>query len=167
MSKVKYLPDDFHKTKENARHSLRRKESEYVKNKRMQIAKQHKYMYRYVVKDARVVKEKVVQTVLEHVENTYHWETVTNWVTLENGRSYPQREYKRVIDGQKVVPAHTVIRTVKVGEEPVKPHLKESKTDRKKWLKRQAAKKVRRADAEDIGSFGNYKKLYDIAWELW
>lgn len=35
----------------------------------------------------------------------------------------------------------------------------------KKYLKRQAAKAVRRAELETIGSGNNYKKVYELTWK--
>ena len=49
---------------------------------------------------------------------------------------------------------------------PRKPYLKVI-NERKKWLKRQAARKVRKAPQDDLLNHGDYKRLYDLWWMLW
>ena len=45
-------------------------------------------------------------------------------------------------------------------------YLKEH-SDRKKWLKRVAARRVRSAPPDCLYNHGDYKRLYDLWWTLW
>ena len=40
-------------------------------------------------------------------------------------------------------------------------------SDRKKWLKRVAARRVRSAPPDCLYNHGDYKRLYDLWWTLW
>ncbi len=167
MSKVKFESDEFNGTRQKAKmkHSLRRKETEHIKQKRMQKAKELPYSYRYYVVDSKPIRKIEKIEVPEYVKKITHLRPTEKYITLEDGQVIVHRVFKEVVDDVKVIPAHILKRRCIVGYEDIKPYLR-GNAPRKKWLKRQASRKVRKAGLY-VGNGGVYKKYYDIRWALY
>ena len=168
MSKVKYIPAEIctPRGKEKIRGSLRRAETEHIKMKRMTYYKKFGYGYRYYVRDSRIIRKREQFDVPERTEPHYHWEVQEKEYSDKQGQIHLRKSYERVFDGYRIVPAHTVTRSRIIGEIPSKPYLKEH-SDRKKWLKRVATRRVRSAPPDYLYNHGDYKRLYDLWWTLW
>ena len=168
MSKVKNIPAEISnpRGKEKIRGSLRRAETEQTKMKRMTYSKKFGCRYRYYVRDSRIIRKREQFDVPERTEPHYHWEVQEKEYSDKHGQIHLRKSYERVFDGYRIVPAHTVTRSRIIGEIPCKPYLKEY-SDRKKWLKREAARRVRSAPQDCLYNHGDYKRLYDLWWTLW
>ena len=168
MSKVKNIPKELgsYKQKEKLRGNLRRVESEKIKKKRMDNARRFGYGYRYYIKDSVVIRRRKTVSIPEHTEPVYHFEMYEKELEGRPGQIYRKCFYKSVFDGYKTVPEQTITFSKVIEEIPRKPYLK-MMNERKKWLKRQGAKRVRNSSQDFLSRHGDYKKLYDLWWTLW
>ncbi len=156
MSKVKYEFDTPH-SKAKARRSLRRKESFKVRNKRMKEA--DLYYGGYFVKDTRM-EYKITGKVFvpEREYNTGYSKVID---VDENGHLIT-----KYVEGEiRIIPAHYRKTRKFVGEKEIEPYLKRISFHSKKYYKKRANKKIRHRI--DTFSDGDYKKAFDVAWNVY
>ena len=80
---------------------------------------------------------------------------------LENRMKYGGKKFVRYEEGAKLysMGLHTF--------QDLASHIFKEHSDRKKWLKRVAARRVRSAPPDCLYNYGDYKRLYDLWWTLW
>lgn len=162
----------------------RRAESRWIRDKRKKLAKMGVYGYGagYYVDDSKYVYTYKTVEVPESYKDRYIPVRIPRYTYDADGRhfSYLDIVYKKCPE-PIVIPAHT--RKVRVSHETVQTpeKVKKYKTNGKKWLRKQAAKSVRRhkvsvddyenwktghkANIEDkTPSRCLYKKFYDVWW---
>ncbi len=168
MSKIKTTQLNItpHQKSKLRRH-LRRKETAATKNNRIKKAGQFGYGYRYYVKDSRDIRETYEVTIPATDVPVKHVEHIRREHIDKNGKVRYIDDYHFITDGYKHIPEHTVKRSRYIETVPTEPYIKQKKLDRKKWIRRQAAKKIRNMPIEQLLQRGVFKKAYDIWWSLW
>ena len=164
MSKVKTIPG-VKKSKLIA--SLRRKET--AKKKRDRIANEDIYRYGrgyWVREEKRVGHYKIVE-VPEHTEvvREYHHKLIKfinadneveeKWVSIPTitEKIIPARRYKACV-GSEYIPVPAVPRRINTSKI-------------QQFCKKQTARKVRRKPLEEVYENSSYKRLVDLAYELY
>lgn len=156
MSKVKNKFDNTHQ-KAKARRSLRRKETFKIKNNRMKEA--DLYYGGYFIKDT-INEYKITGKVFvpEREYNTGYSKVID---VDENGHLIT-----KYVEGEtRIIPAHYRKTRKFVGEKEIEPYLKRISFRSKKYYKKIANKKVR--NRIDTFSDGDYKKVFDVAWNIY
>lgn len=167
MSKVREGYNNPHE-KSKMRRNLRRKETVHKKNDRITKAKNGTYGFPkgYYIIDEKLIPEYELVDVPETTSPVYEYsyERIMHTEYID-GEAY---EYPIIIPirkyiGDKVIPAHKkrhliANHFVDIPERPIRINVT------KKFYKKYGNRKVRRSN--DIYKYGDYKKVYDVAWNL-
>ena len=165
MSKIKIKTNPHMKAKLRA--SLRRKEENRIKNKRMRNAQSSIYSYYnggYFIRNQRRVGKHLTIIVPEKEITDYEIIEQKKILYDENGEPYTYTA-KRFRPIKTVVPAHEERTRSFKGYIAVKPYLKRFGSG-KPHYKKMANERIRNTN-NDIKNGSHYKKFYDIKWNLW
>ncbi len=175
MSKIKtnLLPEGFlsgidgSHIKESLRFCNRRYESRKKKRYRMKRCKNHHNCYYHII-DEKPIREHFFITEPAHEEPVYYYERVKVKKTDWNGNEYWNTDFIRKQSGTKMIPEKRRKRTRLIGYESVNPYLEKFDDGKhKKYLRTLANRKLRRRPITDTFKGGEYKKNYDLWWELY
>lgn len=168
MSKVKGFIDVYDR-KEKLRHSLRRKESALKKASRMRSANGGAYSYGcgyYVMSERKQAKYKT-EVVPAHTEEKrkVFFERVPVYDTEGKVLFFTTRP--RYETETVRVPERKVRKCIHYSWEPITPYLRRINIPKKSY-KKMAARKVRRESKRiELSDGASYKRMWDIAWEIW
>lgn len=165
MSKVKIRNEHLARkaVRENRRYETTRKKEERLKKAQNN---EYPFLIGYYVIDTRVSYQKKKVVVPEHTE--------TRWVLVEKEIPIHDKSgntiTKKVPDLVKktvVVPQHVTSYRSGYTEEKIEPRAKRINAHKKRYRK-EAARKFRRASKhKEFVNGSNYKRDYDIEWEIW